>query len=45
MLLLIYLACGFCVLTVLSAAIDISSGVVYVRQFAWTLLPLQLGQD
>lgn len=40
-----YLARGLTALAVLRAAVDVPPGVIDVRQVAWTLLPLQLGQD
>lgn len=40
-----YLVGGLRFLTVLRVAVDVPAGVVDVGQVAWTLLPLQLGQD
>lgn len=42
---LVYLFCVFIVFTVIGAAIDISPGVIYVRQVAGALLPFQLSKD
>lgn len=40
-----YLFCGFSVLTVLGAAVDVPPGIVDVGQVAWAFLLLQFGQD